>query len=156
MLNIDELKAKIEQLDADRLRIFTEINKRRRDLKRFAGQITEEIANTERKAIEELQDVLDDIEFDLNGYLSQLFDFASDGSFEDRDEVFVERLTECPAPEGTREALIQRRNQTAHDLERYKKEAEKTEHQLQELQDLIDATENELDELIVELADLPD
>ena len=159
MLNIDELKAKIEQLDADRLRVFNELSKRKRDLKRYAGKITDKLADIEREKISNLQDVLEDIEFDLTGYLGQLFDFAGNAEFEDHDETFLDMLTNTPEQETAtdeRQELIARRDKTQHDLEMYKKQAEKMENQLQELQDLIDATENELDDIIVELAELPD
>ena len=159
MLNIDELKAKIEQLDADRLRVFNELSKRKRDLKRYAGKITDKLADIEREKISNLQDVLEDIEFDLTGYLAQLFDFAGDAEFEDHDETFLDMLTNAPEQETAtdeKQELIARRDKAQHDLEMYKKHAEKMENQLQELQDLIDATENELDDIIVELAELPD
>lgn len=154
MLNIEELKAKIEQLDAERVRINTEIEKRKHDLKLHRNEMTARLIGVETDKINELLDVLEDVEFDIGSYMDMLFKAAGNTVFKDAKETFLEMFDTTPETKKQmeREKLIALRNKGEHELQQYKQKKTDLEKELLELDDVIEATEAELDFVVSCLA----
>lgn len=154
MYNVEELKAKIEQLDAERVRITTEIEKRKHDLKLHRNEMTANLIATENDKIKELADVLEDVEFDIGSCMDMLFKAAGDTVFKEAKETLLEYLEPAAETEepDQKTKLIALREKGEHDLQQYKKKKAELEKELLELDDVIEATEAELDFIVSCLA----
>ena len=155
-MNIDELKDKVQQYDAERLRLVTEISKRKRDLKRYAASMSEELKISERQKIDNLEDILEDVEYDLTVCLDQLFEKAGpDADIKEANAMFEAVLEEekTEQPDAGKQTLAQQRDRVAQELEHYKAARNRCMEELNALNDLIEATELELDEIIADLAE---
>lgn len=155
-MNIDELKDKVQQYDAERLRLVTEISNRKRDLKRYAASMSEELKISERQKIDNLEDILEDVEYDLTVCLDQLFEKAGpDADIKEADAMFKAVLEEEKTEQldAGKQTLAQQRDRAAQELEHYKAARNRCMEELNALNDLIEATELELDEIIADLAE---
>ncbi len=155
-MNIDELKDKVQQYDAERLRLVTEISNRKRDLKRYAASMSEELKISERQKIDNLEDILEDVEYDLTVCLDQLFEKAGpDADIKEADAMFKAVLEEEKTEQldDGKQTLAQQRDRVAQELEHYKAARNRCKEELNALNDLIEATELELDEIIADLAE---
>lgn len=153
-MNVDEIVARIKELDAERLFVKMDIEKRKRDLMMNAESISEAIAKLERTKIDELEDCMDDIEFDLTSYVQRMLELATAG--EGVENEFMSILCGKPVSneeETKKTRLMEARVKAERDLKLLKQHAERKQKELSALQDLIDATEDELDDIIAELAE---
>lgn len=149
-MTIDEIKAKLEKLDEERDRILNEIAKRRQDMKRFAGQLTASVAQAERAKITDLQDLLEDVEFDIGEIFDKLFEAVGDQIFTDPEEE-IGRLIDAEEPAADKEDLERKYRNALKDLDIYKAARAAKQAELNELDDLIESTELEIDELLGQL-----
>ena len=148
-MTIEELKANIERFDKERIRISNEISKRKQDLKRFAGEIDEKLRREERQKIDNLEDILEDIEYDLTTCLDDLFNLIDpETEVKGEEEYFKEMIAQKQA-----ETLVEKRDRIMKELENYRAAYQKKQQETEELADLIETTELELDGIIADLAE---
>ena len=147
--DMDFVREKIKQLDAERLRIKTEIDRRKHDMKMNGAQVSAEVAAAEKEKITQLEDVLDDVEFDLQTYMEQIFDAA-----EGKERMTIEKMLDADEDKDRFVELAEKRIRAEEDLAKYKLRYKELETELQKLSELIDATEQEIDDILVELCKL--
>jgi len=157
-LTIDELKDKVQRFDAERLRILEEINKRKRDLKRFAASITEDLRRSETQKISNLEDILEDIEYDLTACLEQLFELVDpETDIPEGDLMFdtmlEEKSVDTRATDEGYQKLVEKRDQVAQDLATYKAAYRRLMQDADDLMNIIESAELELDDIIADLAE---
>lgn len=155
--NINETAEKIKELEAERLTLKLEIEKRKHDLRMHNDVIPEHFIEVEKAKIEELEDSLEDLEFDLVSYVQHLFELVG-AMEEDVEQEFLNLLgvdeSDAKKEQEEKIRLIAIRDKAEHDLKLYQKCAEEKLNELSTLQDLIDATETELEEAIADLYEL--
>ena len=157
-MTIDELKDKVQRFDAERLRILEEINKRKRDLKRFAASITEDLRRSETQKISNLEDILEDIEYDLTACLEQLFELVDpETDIPEGDLMFdtmlEEKSVDTRATDEGYQKLVEKRDQAAQDLATYKAAYRRLMQDADDLMNIIESAELELDDIIADLAE---
>ncbi len=157
-MTIDELKDKVQRFDAERLRILEEINKRKRDLKRFAASITEDLRRSETQKISNLEDILEDIEYDLTACLEQLFELVDpETDIPEGDLMFdtmlEEKSVDTRATDEGYQKLVEKRDQVAQDLATYKAAYRRLMQDADDLMNIIESAELELDDIIADLAE---
>lgn len=157
-MTIDELKDKVQRFDAERLRILEEINKRKHDLKRFAASITEDLRRSETQKISNLEDILEDIEYDLTACLEQLFELVDpETDIPEGDLMFdtmlEEKSVDTRATDEGYQKLVEKRDQVAQDLATYKAAYRRLMQDADDLMNIIESAELELDDIIADLAE---
>ena len=158
-LTIDEIKDKVQRLDAERLRLITEITKRKQDLKRLSGQASEKLLVSEKQKIENLMDILEDVEYDLTWLLEDLYNMADpETNSTEANNMFETLLNETTmedprAADPAYQQLVEDRDRAQKDLDQYKAAHDRCEKELSALEDLIESTELELDEIIAAIAE---
>lgn len=148
MNEIERLKQRMDQLDKERLRIRNDINKRQGNLRHYIAEMPARVRELEKKKIEELNEVLEDVELDLNAVLEQLFNAADIDVLKEGDGLMALLTYEPAEPKPEHRDPVQSRAEIEADLAKYKAHAEELRAQLADLDALIEATELELDELI--------
>ena len=158
-MTIDEIKDKVQRLDAERLRLITEITKRKQDLKRLSGQASEKLLVSEKQKIENLMNILEDVEYDLTWLLEDLYNMADpETNSTEANNMFETLLNETTledprAADPAYQQLIEDRDRAQQDLDQYKAAHDRCEKELSALEDLIESTELELDEIIAAIAE---
>lgn len=148
MNEIERLKQRMDQLDKERLRIRNDINKRQGNLRHYIAEMPARVRELEKKKIEELNEVLEDVELDLNAVLEQLFNAADIDVLKEGDGLMALLTYEPAEPKPEHRDPAQYRAEIEADLAKYKAHAEELRAQLADLDALIEATELELDEII--------
>jgi len=152
MNDIAYLKEMMQQLDAERIRVTKELEKRRHDLKMHADKMGDQLIKAEKAKISQLQDILEDVEYDLTSVVDDLFDEEGQSPLDVIDEILA-WPTETPDPK-RKEELEERYRKAENDLEQYKLQAEKLKAELLTLDTVIEETEEELQDLCADIAEL--
>lgn len=146
MNDIANMREIMQQLDADRIRITKELEKRRHDLRMHAAKMQDSLIRAEKMKISQLEDVLEDVQYDLDAIVEDIF--RNDAS---APELFSTLLDDFVDPEEDQADLEEQYRKAEQDLQQYKLREKELKTELLDLQNVIEETEDELQDLCARL-----